>query len=142
MNDNNKPPDEVAASSSEFDHLAGLNWDAPEVLVRDARRMQAKAESYLKPEFAELFIGQTPAPDALNILFQVATYAANNPNQVDAAKVVRSWSEWWDRSHPRIQYDTRSDAQRFLVYIVDRREGIIETMPEASRIELLLAAKL
>lgn len=93
-----------------MDPLAGLNRNSPEILVRDARRMQTRADSYLEPEFAEQYMGQYPTHEPLNLLFGVAISAANDPEQLDDAEVVRRWSQWWAKSEPRNPYDTRTDA--------------------------------
>lgn len=52
------------------------------------------------------------------------------------------WQQWWETDHPKLEYDSRSAADRFYAYIMERQLGFIETTIETVNIEELLHIKI
>lgn len=120
--------------------LAGLTQNAPEVQKDAAEKLQDAATKYLQPEFYDPFIKKYLRTHRVVRLFTIALSVTKDRATADDREVVRRWRVWWDSSNEKNRFDTRSDAERLLSYVVDRCCGLIGDTPERLRFEMDLIA--
>lgn len=109
-----------ASSADDTDPLADLVSSSPEVLHRDAQRLQEAAKrdlSFAKKVLHESALVDRTQPGRLLLL---AAHAIEDPALLENTVLVRKWASWWFNAHKPVPYDTRLNAERFLTYVVDR----------------------
>lgn len=68
--------------------------------------------------------------DSLQQLFGIAVASLVCSSQLSATSVAEKWETWWNKSNTLNEFDTRTIADRFLHYIIERRAGVLEDLLE------------
>lgn len=74
--------------------------------------------SLFRASICEDKVLKLPTPD---LVFWFAITAVKCPHVSWGRHIAKAWAEWWDADHALLPFDTRSNADRFLVYALQRR---------------------
>lgn len=101
----------------------GLNSNSPEVLHREAERLQLIADNSrrLAIEFflSEFSLGQSRQARIIKMALEALTTSGLFESRV----ILPKWVAWWSKSNKPVPYDTRLDADRFMAYAIERLHG-------------------
>lgn len=69
----------------------------------------------------------------LQVMLAAAVVANHCPGRTDTINLAQRWLLWWDLTQPPTPFDIRTNAERFLEYVLRRMYG---TIGEAHNIKL------
>lgn len=127
--------DPVVESQSANDDFSVEDMEEKEI----AQELQAEAIKAVNDTIGEY---QDPLEEGISTIERLYRFAilANKPNASEIAKKLADrWERWWLRQFPSVPHDSRTNAQKLLVYTMGRLSGEIEESPEKLMLEQKLS---
>lgn len=120
------------------DPLGGLDPGSPEILHRNALQLSEQAQK-LREAISLTFNRNEPSGfSRLDQLVHMASTAVLYPSLGENTILAKRWAAWWHKTHGRIPFDTRLDADQFLAYALARKRGDIASTSSINRFESTL----
>lgn len=106
-----------------IDPLAGLTSNAPDVLHRNAARLQKIADDTRKSILKQFWPEHSAGNSRIARLLEIGRKAISARELVENRVYVAEWKEWWSKFNKPVPYDTRLDADQFMAYLIQRLHG-------------------
>lgn len=114
----------------------------PKLLWEDQSRDDVLEEATLIRDFYALDYSDPCEPGlfALDTVLRIAALYSSGHRKASLRDAANKWSDWWDQNGEAVPRDTRSLADRFLVYAAVRALDDIKQSPRVELFELELAS--